>query len=205
MWYEYPIPANPQKQREIIRQMKKWIERLETRGLIEGFAFNHYYSSETAKGTLNLRFDCIDEGKLKIVKKELELEVKKLVPNYVVKERLWDAGKSPEYIYKSYEFGSRCAFLFWDLVERNRFSEELTSSFLEWVNSTQFTINQKLLNFQLCFNHGLMNSLGISKIPNEQIIHLAALKESTRSYTPQELVERIRNQFLPFLFPTRNK
>jgi len=181
--------------------MKKWIQSLETRGLIEGFAFNHYYASETATGTLNVRFDCTDEEKLKIVRKELELEVKKFITNYVVEERLWDAGKSPEYIYKAYEFGSRCAFLFWDLVERNRFSEELTSSFLQWLDSTRYTISPKLLNFQLCFSHGLMNSLGISKIPNEQLIHLTALKESTKSSSPQELFERIKDQLLPFLTP----
>lgn len=113
MWYEYPIPANYQKQKETIKQSKKWIESLESRDLIQGFAFNHYYP---VSGTLNIRFDCIDEEKLKIIRKELEREVKRLVPNYVLEERLWDAGKTPEYIYKAYEFGSRCAFLFWHIM-----------------------------------------------------------------------------------------
>lgn len=42
MWYEYPIPANSKKQREIIRHLRKWIQNLEKRGIIQSFAFNHY-------------------------------------------------------------------------------------------------------------------------------------------------------------------
>jgi len=181
--------------------MKKWIVSLENKSLIEGFAFNHYYSSETAKGAVNIRFDCNDEEKLKIVRNGLELEVKKLLPDYVLEENLWDEGRSPDYVYKAYEFGSRCAFLFWDLLETNRFSDELTSSFLHWIDSTHFELKPMPFYFQLCFSHGLMNSLGISKIPNEQIIHLASLKESTRSSTSEELFERIKNHLLPLLAP----
>jgi len=124
--YEYPILAEITKQREIIRQLRKWIQSLESRGIIQGFAFKHYYPSPSI---LNIRFDCTDE-KLETITKELKSEVKKLLPNYVLQERLWDAGKSPEYIYKAYEFGSRCAFLFWDMVEKGRFLEEFTSSYL---------------------------------------------------------------------------
>ena len=203
MWYEYPIPANYQKQREIIRQLRKWIENLESRGIIQGFAFNHYYP---ASATLNVRFDCLDEEKLKIVRKELKREVKKLVSNYVLEERLWDAGKTPEHIYKAYELGSRCAFLFWELVERGRFSEEFTSDFLKWINSTHFMnmISYPIpFYFQLCFSHGIMNSLGIHKTPNEQLIHLAALIESTKSSNPQELCEWIKSQAM--LFPKKSK
>lgn len=195
MWYEYPIPADYEKQREIIKQLRKWIISLESRGLIEGFAFNHYYPESA---TLNVRFDCIDKEKLKIVRKELEQEVKRFLPSYVPEksERLWDAGRTPEHIYKAYEFGSRCVFLFWELVEKGRFNEEFASSFLKWIDSTRYEFNPASLSFvfQICFNHGIMNSLGIHKIPNEQLIHLTALIESTRSSNAQELCEWIKSQ-----------
>lgn len=42
MWYEYPIPANFELQKRIIRQLREWIQGLEKRGLIAGYAFNHY-------------------------------------------------------------------------------------------------------------------------------------------------------------------
>lgn len=164
MWYEYPIPANVEKQREIIRKLRKWIQSLESRGIVRGFAFNHYYLKPSI---LNVRFDCLKE-KLEIIRKELEQEVKKLLPNYALRERLWDDGKSPEYVYKAYEFGSRCAFLFWDLIEKGRFPEELASNYLRWTDSTHFELREAIFTFQSCFSHGIMNSLDISKIPNEQ-------------------------------------
>ena len=113
LWYEYPIPAGYERQREIIRQLRKWIESLESRGIAEGYAFNHYYPTSA---TLNLRVDCVDEKKLQIVREELKKEIKQFVPDSDAQksERLWDAGKTPEHIYKAYEFGSRCAFLFWE-------------------------------------------------------------------------------------------
>lgn len=202
MWYEYPVSADYEKQRRIIRHLRKWIQDLEKRGIVQGFAFNHYYP---ASATLNLRFDCKDEEKLKTVRKELGREVKKFVDSYVPEEeeRLWDAGKSPEHIYRAYEFGSRCAFLFWELVERGRFSEEFTTSFLDWIDSTRFVFNPASTSFlfQLCFSHGIMNSLGIHKTPNEQIIHLEALIESTKSSNPHELCKWIGNY--PFMFPKK--
>lgn len=205
LWYEYPIPADYEKQRKIIGQLRKWIQSLESRGIIEGFAFNHYFP---VSATLNVRFDCIDEEKLKIIRKELEQEVRGFVPNYVSEEneRLWDAGKTPEHIYKAYEFGSRCTFLFWELVERGRFNEDFASSFLEWIDSAhyKFTPTSIPFLFQLCFSHGIMNSLGIHKSPNEQLIHVAALIESTRSSNPQELCEWIKRQ-PKGLFPKKSK
>ena len=79
LWYEYPIPADYKKQREIIRHLRKWIKGLESRGIVEGYAFNHYYPTSAA---LNLRFDCSDKGKLETVRKELNKEMKnKLLSN----------------------------------------------------------------------------------------------------------------------------
>lgn len=199
MWYEYPIPADYEKQREIIRQLRKWIERLESRGIVEGYAFNHYYPTSA---TLNLRFDCSDKKKLEIVREELNKGVKQFIPNYDAEksERLWDAGKTPEHIYKAYEFGTRCVFLFWELVEKGRFKEEFADNFLQWINSNQYRFNPSSIPFvfQWCFSHGVMNSLGVSKIPNEQLLHLAALIESTKSSSPQELYEWIKNQPTPY-------
>lgn len=192
MWYEYLIPAKVERQKEVIRRLRKWIQSLESRGIIQGFAFDHYSVSET----LNIRFDCTKEN-LDSVKKELELEVKKLIPDYVlpVEERKWDAGKSPEFIYKAYEMGSRCAFLLWDLIEKGRFSEDFTSSFVEWKQSGYDIPKYSTpLIFQMCFNHGTMNSLGIHKEPDEQLIHLALLIESTKSHSPQELYKWIEKQ-----------
>ena len=196
MWYEYPIPADIEKQRKIIRQLRKWIQSLENRGLVQGFAFNHYYPNPSF---LNIRFDCTDD-EVQSVRKELEREVSQFVPNYDAgkSERLWDAGKSPEYVYRAYEFGSRCAFLFWEMAERGRFPEEFASSYLRWTDSTHFELNTAIFTFQSCFSHGVMNSLDVSKIPNEQWLHLAALIESTKSSNPQELCKWIENQ--PNLF-----
>jgi hypothetical protein len=199
LWYEYPIPADIENQRKIIRQLRKWIQNLESRGIIQGFAFNHYFPNPSI---LNIRFDCIDD-KLETIRKELTQEVKRLLPNYVLEERLWDAGRSPEYVYKAYELGSRSVFLFWELVERGRFTEEFASDFLHWLDSTHYRFNSSAIPFvfQFCFSHGVMNSLGIHKIPNEQLIHLMALIESTKSFSHNELCEWIRNQ--PIKYPKK--
>lgn len=185
MWYEFPIPANPKKQREIIRQLREWIESLESRGIVQGFAFDHYSPSPEA---LHIRFDCTGEEKLKILRKELENEVKKLLPNYVLKERLWDDGKNAEQVYRAYEFGTRCAFLAWKLIESGRFPEEYFSDFFIEENEKETVAERIPFEFQTHFNHGVMNSLGISKYPNEALMHLNILKASTRNKSKQELI-----------------
>ncbi len=200
MWYEYPIPANLQKQREVIRKLRQWIQSLESRGLVQGFAFNHYYGNPNASDILSIRFDCMDKKKLEIVKKELEREVKRLIPNYVLEERLWDAGKSPDYIYKAYELGSRCTFLVWELIKKGRIPENYLSDYRIFEKQIFRGFRGTPLQFQAHFNHGLMNSLGIHKMPNEQWIHLLLLKESTQSRNVEELCRWIRNQ-PSMLFP----
>jgi len=187
MWYEFPIPTDSKKQREIIRQLRKWIESLESRGIVQGFAFDHY--SPPDPESLNIRFDCADEDNLKTVRKELQNEVKKLLPNYVLeRERLWDAGKSPEQVYRAYEFGSRCAFLAWKLIECGRFPEEYFSNFFIGEDDKGTIVKKIPCEFQTHFNHGVMNSLGISKYPNEALIHVKILKNSTRFKNKQELI-----------------
>jgi len=194
LWYEYPIPASPERQREIIRQLREWIENLESRGIIEGFAFDHYSGQANASDELRIRFDCTGEGNLKVLRVELEREVKRLIPDYIRNERIWDSGRTPEHILKAYELGSRCAFLLWKLIERGRFSENYLSNYATIENQRLTNVRSIPLEFQVHFNHGVMNSLGISKIPNEQWIHLVLLKESTRSASPVQLCQWIRRQ-----------
>jgi hypothetical protein len=185
MWYEFPIPADPKKQREIIRQLRSWIENLESRGVVQGFAFDHYSPDPEA---LHIRFDT-DEEKLKTVRKELENEVKKLLPNYVLKQRFWDGGKNAEQVYRAYELGSRCAFLTWELVESGRFPEEYFSDFFIRQDDKAIIAKRIPFEFQTHLNHGIMNSLGISEYPNEALIHLKILKGSTRFKNSQELID----------------
>lgn len=185
MWYEFPIPANSEKQRVIIRQLRKWINSLESREIIQGFAFDHYSPVPLA---LHIRFDC-DDDKLKTVKKELEQEVKKLLPDYVPEERLWDGGKNFEYVYKAYEFGSRCAFLAWELIDIKRFPESFFTNFYKGRDDKGVHIfDKEPFEFQRHFNHGVMNSLGISKAPNELFVHLLNLMDATKSRNKQELI-----------------
>ena len=121
MWYEYPIQAPIGDQTRVIKQLRGWILDLERQGIIHGFAFNHY---STPLPTLNVRFECT-ENNLPIIRTELTREVRRLLPNYVLQERLWDNGQSPESVYKAYEFGSRCAFLLWDLIDKGDFLRNL--------------------------------------------------------------------------------
>jgi hypothetical protein len=188
MWHEFPIPTDPKKQREIIRQLRKWIESLESRGIVKGFAFDHYSPNPEA---LHIRFDCADKENLKTVRKELENEVKKLLPNYVLppEDRLWDGGKNTEQVYRAYEFGSRCAFLAWKLIESGRFPEEYFSNFSIGDNNKENVVKRIPFEFQTHLNHGIMNSLGISEYPNEALIHLKILKGSTRFKNSQGLID----------------
>ena len=192
LWYEYPIPADLKKQRKIIRQLRRWIEGLGSRGIVQGFAFDHYSPSPEA---LHIRFDCTDEEKLKIVRNELSNEVKKLLPNYVLEERLWDAGKGPEQVYRAYEFGTRCAFLAWQLIESGRFPEEYFSDFFVEESDKEIIAKQIPFEFQGHLNHGVMNSLGISKYPNEALIHsrllVRILMDSKKYKNRQELIDWI--------------
>ncbi len=188
LWYEYPIPATSEKQREIIKKLRKWIKSLESRGIVDGFAFNHYYPNPA---NLHIRFNCANKNKLKVVRKELEKEVRQFIPDYDTEksERLWDGGKTSEHIYKAYEFGSRCAFLAWELIESKRFPEEYFSNFYKGESEKGIIVEGIPCEFQHHFNHGINNSLSISKAPNELLIHLNLLMDCTKSHTRQELID----------------
>lgn len=195
MWYEYSIPANFELQKQIIRQLRKWIQDLEERELIRGFAFDHYSNNPQRGDVLCIRFDYPNEEnakwKIEKVKRELENEVRKLVPSYALIEKPWESPHLGE--LEAYEFGSRCAFLFWDLVEKGRLKEDYISDVLLRLEPNVLPQFHKVpLVFQQCFNHGVMNSLGVPKRPNEQMMHLISLMESTDTKNIKKLFQKIR-------------
>lgn len=194
MWVEYRIPANFQRQKEIIRQLRKWIVNLEEKGLIEGFAFNHYTNLPNEPDTLRIRFNYQNEENQELVENVFEDEVRQLVQDYHLQIRNWPGD---EEVLKAYEFGARCAFLYWDLVDNRKFPENYISNFL----LPNGQLSQIPHHFQQNFNHGVMNSLGIPKYPQEQIIHLVALMESTQSMNYRELCDRLKRD--PFLSQIR--
>ena len=117
--------------------------------------------------------------------------MRQFVPHYDAgkSERLWDEGKTQEHIYKAYEFGSRCAFLAWELIENKRFPEGYFSNFYKGESEKGIIAELIPYEFQHHSNHGLMNSLNISKTPNELLIHLNLLMDCTKSRTKQELID----------------
>ena len=189
MWLEYRISADFERQKQIIRQLRTWIENIERQGLIRGFAFDHYFGRPDAQDDLRVRFDYPNEENL-TVRDGLRDAVRPLVPNYLPQGRAWE---SNEEVLKAYEFGSRCAFLLWEKINQGRYPENYLSNFVT-VQSDQNAFRLVSFNFQFHFNHGVMNSLGVPKAPNEQWIHLLALIESTRSHNPEELCSWIRRQ-----------
>jgi hypothetical protein len=193
LWYEYPIPADFEKQKEIIKQLRKWMQQLEKGKFIVGYAFNHYFQippNPKEPDELRIRFEYSDEKHREYVEKELEREATKFLPNYVKKERKWD---SPQHILQAYEFGSRCAFLAQELIESNRFPKEYFSRFYVGENENGIIARQIPAEFQIHFNHGVMNSLSIPKYPDEKLVHINNLMDSTNSKTKQELIEWLQN------------
>ena len=191
MWYAYPIFTDFERQKQIIRQLRKWIQSLEERRLIRGFAFDHYFNIPNEPDHLSIRFDYPYEDNLSTVRNELESEVRQLVPTYVLQERPWTGN---EEVLKAYEFGSRYAFLFWEKIDEGRIPDNYLTDYRVIENQRLGAFRFIPLHFQLHFSHGVMNSLGIPKRPNEQWIHLLGLIESTGSRTSQQLCEWIRNQ-----------
>ena len=183
MWIEYSIPAAFDIQKQIIRHLKNWIESINEQGLIKGFAFNHYFGQEGFQDDLRVRFDYPSERNLD-VEDELSIKVREFIPDYSTRGTPWD---NREQILKGYEFGSRCAFLFWQMVEKGRFQEEFLSSYLRFPNSTHAELKTVPFDFQSHFYHGVMNSLGVAKQPNELLLHLLAIIESKHFHNSEEL------------------
>ncbi len=177
MWYEYSIPADFELQKRIVKQLREWIRDLESRKLIEGFAFDHYFNNIQRGDVLCIRFDYRDEDDRVKVEQELAVKAKELVPTYELKVGRWESPNEGE--LEAYELGSRCALLFWDLVDKGRLKEEYVADFTK-------SDQQAPLVFQQCFIHGLMNSLGVTTL-NELNIHLNLLMNCTKTKNIAEL------------------
>ena len=199
MWSEYPIPADFNKQKEIIRKLRPWIQQLENNKLIVGFAFNHYYQvppNPNEPDELRIRFEYSDEQNRDIVESELENEVKKLLPNYVKRERNWGSDATDTHVLQAYEFGSRCAFLAWEQIENGRFPESYFDQ-ASILKSARGVVAKRIpMEFQTHFNHGVLNSLGIPKNPDERAILIRNLMDATDSRTKQDLIDWLQTKWI---------
>jgi hypothetical protein len=199
LWHEYPIPADLEKQKEIIRKLRKWIQQLETANLIVGFAFNHYFqdpSRPNEPDELRVRFQYRDEQNREIVEPELESEVQRLLPTYVQQEREWDSDIAVRHVLQAYEFGSRCAFLAWEQIENGRFPESYFDQ-ASILKSARGVVAKRIpMEFQTNFNHGVMNSLGIPKNPDERAILIRNLMDITDSKTKHDLIDWLQTKWI---------
>ena len=201
MWHEYPIPADFNKQKEIIRKLREWIQQLENADLIVGFAFSHYYQdpqNPNIPDELRVRFQYSDEQNREIVESELETQVRELLPSYVQEERAWGSGASDRHVLQAYEFGSRCAFLAWELIENGRFPESYFSQASVLKSSRGVVAKKVPMEFQTHLSHGVMNSLGIPKTPDERAILIRNLMDSTNSKTKEELISWLQKRWIDF-------
>jgi hypothetical protein len=198
LWHEYPIPADFNKQKEIIRKLREWIQQLEVADLIVGFAFSHYYPDQqnpNAPDELRVRFQYGDEQNREIVESELETQVKELLPSYVQEERIWSGDR---HVLQAYEFASRCAFLAWELIENVRFPESYFSQASVLKSSRGVVAKKMPMEFQTHLNHALMNSLGIPQTPDEKAILIKNLMASTNSTNKEELINWLQKKWLDF-------
>ena len=201
MWHEYPIQADFDKQKEIIRKLKSWIQQLENDNFIDGFAFNHYFQipqNPNEPDELRIRFQYSNKQHRDIVESELENEVKKLLPNYVQEERNWISDATGSHVLQAYEFGSRCAFLAWEQIENGRFPEDYFAQASILASASGVVAKRIPMEFQTHFNHGVMNSLGIPRNPDERAILLRNLMNSTNSRTKQELINWLQTKWIEF-------
>ena len=199
MWHEYPIPADFDKQKEVIRKLRKWIQQLEKNNLIDGFAFNHYFQvppNPNEPDEVRVRFEYRDEQYREAVEAELENQVKKLLPKYVKQERNWSSDTTDSHVLQAYEFGSRCAFLAWEQIENGRFPEDYFSQASILTSARGVVAKRIPIEFQTHFNHGVMNSLGIPKNPDERAILIKNLMDSTNSGTKQELINWLQTKWI---------
>ncbi len=199
MWYEYPIPANFDKQKEIIRALRKWIQQLENGNLIEGYAFNHYYpdpQNPDEPDELRIRFQYADEQNRYRIEVELESEVKNLLPNYVKQVRPWSSYSKEDHVLQAYELGSRCAFFAWEQIDNGRFLESYFDQASILKTQKGVVAKRIPLEFQTLLSHAVMNSLGIPKNPDEHAILIKNLMDSTNSKTKKELIKWLQKKWI---------
>jgi len=199
LWHEYPIPADLETQKEIIRKLRKWIQQLESANLIVGFAFNHYFrgpSHQDEPDEIRVRFQYRNQRNRDIVEPELERKVKRLLPDYIQKEREWDSDMAENHVLQAYEFGSRCAFLAWEQIENGRFPESYFDQAAILKTARGVVAKRIPLEFQTHLNHGVMNSLGIPKNPDERAILIRNLMDITDSKTKQDLIDWLQKKWI---------
>jgi hypothetical protein len=86
----------------------------------------------------------------------------------------------------------------WRLIENERFPELYFSSACIGKTENGFIFNQIPYDFQIHFNHEVMNSLGTPKVPTEQIIHINHMIDSTRSKSKKELIDWLQRHLPEF-------
>ncbi len=174
-------------QKAIIQKIRTWIEQLEADKIITGYCFDHY---SPTPDELRIRFQYTDENKRADAERQLETQVRTLIPEYILTEREWGNDKTDRHVLQAYEFGSRCAFLAWKLIESERFPENYFSNALvRQTESGNFIFKRVPFEFQAHFNHAVMNSLGVLKVPTEQAIHLHRFMDSTGCKTKAQLID----------------
>ena len=188
MWHEYPIQSNYEQQKQIIRALRTFIERLESENLITGYCFDHYSSNPNEPDELRIRFQYANEDNRQEVENQLQTEVRRLLPDYVIEEQQWGNDTTDRHVLQAYEFGSRCAFLCWRLIENGRLSDTYLANALAGTNDKGLIFRRIPLEFQEHFNHGVMNSLGILKEPTEKIIHINNLIDVSQCKSKKELI-----------------
>jgi len=91
--------------------------------------------------------------------------------------------------YKPMNLEADVPFLLGSLIESKRFPEGYFSQFYMGENEKGIIAKQIPFEFQTHFNHGVMNSLGIPKYPNERFVHFNHMLDSTNSKNKQELIK----------------
>ena len=122
--------------------------------------------------------------------------VKKLLPNYVKQERNWGPDATDSHVLQAYEFGSRCAFLAWEQIENGRFPEDYFSQASILKTAKGVVAKRIPIEFQTHFNHGVINSLGIPKNPDERAILIRNLMDITDSKTKQDLINWLQTKWI---------
>jgi hypothetical protein len=199
VWYEYQIPADFSHQKEIIKKLRKWIQQLENLDLIVGFSFNHYVqdpSNPNEPDELVIRFQYSNQRNREIVESELEKAAERFLPNYDPQESDWGSPIAESHMLQAYEFGSRCAFLAWEEIENGRFPERYFNQ-ASILKSARGAVAKRVpLEFQTHFSHGVINSLGIPKNPDETAILIRNLMNATNSRTKQDLIKWIQTKWI---------
>ncbi len=88
MWIEYPIFVNFEKQKQIIQQLRNWIQNLEEKGLVLGLASNHCFNNPNEPDSLRIRFEYETEDNQRLFETELQNEVRVLVNDYTLEHRV---------------------------------------------------------------------------------------------------------------------